>query len=253
MLTKPVSINNPPKEGEVKEFLNTLSENIELIIDLLATHDILMQDMSRLLAATKGCSDSKDMDGMYFHTRSLVRSIFPYVEFAVYWFFQMCLIFEETVNRLSTKDRKVLEAFLENRKEGRMQTLEAFKFAVKCLGTAYELSNLPDFGCQEWEDFRNVTSIRDRFMHPKNKKNLMIEIEEYVMMGNGISWMMGTVNSLVEAVTVKTRVLFENTGASLDATQALSRLRDVHSLIQLVQEDKIELTDAQAWLRSTNI
>jgi hypothetical protein len=258
MLTKPVSIHNPPKDSEISEFLNTLIQNTELTVDLYATYDILMQDMGRLLASAKECSDSQDMDGLLFHSRSLIRSIFPYVEFATYWFFQMCLIFEETVNRITLKDRTKLEAFIENQKAGRMQTLDAFKFSVRCLVTAYELSNPPNFMCSEWHQFIDSTSIRDRLMHPKRKKDLMIEIDEYAMMGSGISWIMDTINGLVEVVTVKVRILFGNTDApivdaSVDISKFQNRLQEVQILMQLIREGKVELSVAQAWIRDTNI
>ncbi len=197
MLIKPISIQNPLKDTDATGLLKSINALSAHVIDLIATHEILTQDQNRLLALSKEYVCSKDLEGLYSTARSLIRSIFPYIKIEVYWFFQMCLIFEEPANRLLRDDRKKMEDFIENRMEGRMSSADSFKFAVKCLITAYELSYSPNFICWEWQEFRNAILLRDRLMHPKRKQDMIIETEKFVAMCEGIDWVMSMVDSLV--------------------------------------------------------
>ena len=239
-----------PETMDVHEFLDILNNKLPLIIDLLNTHAILDQDVSRLLADAKECADSNDLANLDFYTRSLVRAVFPFLEFSVYWFLQMCLLFDENANRLSAMDRQKVEKLVEN--QLKMPTNDALKFAVKSLRSAYVLSYEPNFMCQEWEEFRCATSIRDGFMHPKREGDLIIELDVYVTLYNGIHWMVGMVNTLVKEVVGKLSTLAGPSKDLKKGQDAQSYLQELRSLIQLVQEGKIELSAAQAWLREKN-
>ncbi len=252
MLIKPISIQDSLKNTDATGLLKGINAFSTLAIDLIATHEILTQDQNRLFALSEEYKRLKDLDGLYSNARALIRSIFPYIEFEVYWFFHMCLFFEEPASRLLPEDRKKMEDFIENRVEGRMSFVDSFKFAVKRLIAAYELSYSPDFMCWEWQEFQNAILLRDRLMHPKREQDMIIETEKFEAMCEGIAWVMGIVNSLVHEVNFKTKEMLASLHPSKQLPKTLTSLSELRDLSQLVLDDEVELADALTWLRNRN-
>lgn len=159
------------------------------IRELEFMYNVLFEDCRAHMAIVK-----KDPTNQIW-SRSFIRSSFAWVEGVIFQMRKICLFLAVVLKMDLSKEEK--EALMQSygvpnekgKKRRYPQFHEGVKFAFKMMSKVSRNGFELNCSGKEWQEFIAATEIRDRLMHPKTAKDLIINDVELALVANATAWL----------------------------------------------------------------
>lgn len=158
-----------------------------------------------LIADVERYAHDTDKENAHFR-RAYVRSVFALIEGTTFRMKQLAL--DYNVDRLSSAEITLLQEESYSLgdtgqlrvRQAHLQCLPNVRFAFRSLAKARGIDFRPNVSGKGWEALRESVRVRDRLMHPKDPKDLLVSDEERDLVSKAFRWFVANTTLCLHAI-----------------------------------------------------